>query len=75
MVTAVCVMRPQASVAVNQRLEEDGVTDVTKMHTIQAEDVLVSLCEGNQTLALGYHKKGFAPLMITLAISFSVLIS
>ena len=43
MVTAVYVMRPQVSVAVNQRLVEDSVTDVMKMPTIRAEDVLVSV--------------------------------
>ena len=43
MVTAVYVMRPQASVPVNQRLVEDNVTDVMKMPTIRAEDVLVSV--------------------------------
>ena len=42
-VTAVYVMRPQASVAVNQRLVEGSVTDVMKMPTIRAEDVLVSV--------------------------------
>ena len=42
MVTVAFVMRQPASAPVNQELVEGSVIDVTRMRTIQVEDVLVS---------------------------------
>ena len=42
MVTVAFVMRQPVSAPVNQELVEGSVIDVTRMRTIQLEDVLVS---------------------------------
>ena len=49
MVTAACVMRLLDSAPVNQELVEDSVIDATRMPTIRAEGVLVSV-EGTEPM-------------------------